>query len=220
MFKSLQDIDEMLQKHVAYRENCLNLIASENYASPTVRNYLTSDFNNRYGCYVTLKPEEREYRGNRYIHEFEMATQALVGEVFKAPYVDLRPIGGHMAGVATVLGVLSPGDLIFEIHLKDWGHGLVGPMLEVAHFKQTIRVEAIPFDDNRMVDVDCLVEMIYRQKPKMIIFGGSGMLFPEPIREVKTVAAKEGIIIGHDASHVTGLMPGGFFLILWMRALM
>ncbi|WP_227764795.1 serine hydroxymethyltransferase [Zhaonella formicivorans] len=211
MIWSIKDIDELLQKHIAYRESCLNLIASENYSSPTVRNYLTSDFGNRYGCYVTLKPEEREYRGNKFIHEFEIATQKLVGEVFKATYVDLRPIGGHMAGVATVLGLLSPGDLVFEIHLKDWGHGLVGPMRTVSHFNQTIRVDSIPFDEDRMVDLDNLLKMIHEQKPKMIIFGGSGMLFPEPIKEVKAIAQQEGIILAHDSSHVTGLIAGGVF---------
>lgn len=211
MLKTLNDIDQALAKHEQYRENCLNLIASENYSSPTMRAYLTSDFNNRYGCYPSSNPEDREYTGNRYIHKFEMDTQQLVGEVFHAPYVDLRPIGGHMAGVATVLGLLSPGDLVLEIHLKDWGHGLVGPMRFVPHLEQTIRVESIPFNEDRMVDVGKLKEMIFKLKPRMIIFGSSGMLFPEPLKEVKAITETEGIILCHDSSHITGLIAGGVF---------
>ena len=65
MIQKLGDIDALLEKHDTYRHHCLNLIASENYASKRVRGYLCSDFNNRYGCYTTLKPEEREYTGNK-----------------------------------------------------------------------------------------------------------------------------------------------------------
>jgi len=211
MFSNIEEIDALVEKHIQYRENCLNLIASENYSSPAVRNHLTSDFGNRYGCYPTINPSSREYRGNKYIHEFEMKTQRLVGEVFGAKYVDLRPIGGHIAGVATVLGLLSPGDLVLEISLKDWGHGLVALMREAPHLNRTIRVEFMPFTKDRVIDLEQLTKMIYELKPKMLIFGGSGMLWPEPIAEIKVIAEKEGIILCHDASHVTGLIAGGVF---------
>lgn len=211
MFNDVKEIEELVQKHVQYREHCLNLIASENYASPAVRNHLSSDFSNRYGCYPTVNPESREYRGNKYIHEFEMGTQKLVGEVFEATYVDLRPISGHIAGVATVLGLLSPGDLVFEISLKDWGHGLVALMREAPQLSGTIRIDGIPFDEDRQVDLERLSKMIYEQRPRMIIFGGSGMLWSEPIEAVRTMADRERIILVHDASHVTGLIAGGVF---------
>ena len=51
MFKSTKDIDNLLNKHLVYRQGCLNLIASENYSSEKVRNYLSCDFGNRYGCF-------------------------------------------------------------------------------------------------------------------------------------------------------------------------
>ena len=47
-----------------------------------------------------------------------METQALVKDIFKAKYADLRPIGGHMAGMSVVLALLEPGDLVIEVHLK------------------------------------------------------------------------------------------------------
>lgn len=211
MFSNIQEIDDLVSQHVQYRENCLNLIASENYSSQAVRNHLTSDFGNRYGCYPTVKPESREYRGNKYIHEFEMKTQRLVGEVFGATYVDLRAIGGHIAGVASVLGLLSPGDLVLEISLEDWGHGLVVLMREAPHLNGTIRVAFIPFNEDKVVDIAKLTKMLYELKPKMLIFGGSGMLWPEPIAEIKDIAVQEGIILAYDASHVTGLIAGGVF---------
>lgn len=211
MITKLAEIDEFLQNHNKYRENSLNLIASENKGSKTVRDYLSSVLSNRYGCYETADPANREYPGNKYIHNFEMELQELVGDIFKAKYVDLRPIGGHISGAATVLGLLDPGDLLFEVNLRDWGHGLVGPMRSVPHFAQTIRVDDIPFDENHMVDMDKLTQMIDEQNPKLIIFGSSGMLFPEPIREVRKIADKKGIILAMDSSHVNGLIAAGVF---------
>lgn len=211
MFKAPKDIDALLQKHTEYREGCLNLIASENFSSEKVRSYLSCDFGNRYGCYTSTKLEEREYTGNKYINEFEMATHELIKNIFHAKYADLRPIGGHMAGMAVVLALLSPGDLVIEVSLKDWGHGLVGPMCQVRQFDETINVDYMVFDENRCVDVERLKKQALEKKPKLIIFGGSGTLFPEPVKELRKIADQEGILLAYDASHVTGLIAAGVF---------
>ena len=211
MIKNLEDIDILLKKHDDYRRGCLNLIASENYASETVRSYLSGDFSNRYGCYSTHDPEDREYTGNKYIHEFEMATHDLMREIFKGKYVDLRPIGGHLAGMSVVLGLLKPGDLVIEVSLKDWGHGLVGPMCEVRQFDETINVEYMKFDDNRAVDTSHLIKMVRDLKPKLVILGGSGTLFPEPVKELAELRGEQDFYIAYDASHVTGLIASEHF---------
>ena len=211
MFKAPRDIDNLLKKHLTYREGCLNLIASENYSSEKVRSYLSCDFGNRYGCYSTMNPEEREYTGNKYIHEFEMATQELVKDIFKAKYTDLRPIGGHMAGMSVVLALLEPGDLVIEVSLRDWGHGLVGPMCQVRQFDETINVEYMAFNEDRAVDTEKLIKQAREKKPKLVILGGSGTLFFEPIKELRKVADEEGFFIAYDASHVTGLIASGMF---------
>lgn len=211
MYTKLSDIDEILKKHDDYRARCLNLIASENYSSEVVRSYLDTDFNNRYGCYATMDLDDREYSGNKYINEFEKEVHELVKSVFGGTYVDLRPIGGHMAGMAVVLGLLDPGDLVIEVSLADWGHGLVGPMRQISQFAETINVEYMKFDKTGAVDVEALKEMAKRLNPKMIIFGGSGTLFAEPIKELRGIADDKNIILAYDASHVTGLIAGKTF---------
>lgn len=211
MFKSTREIDNLLKKHDAYRSACLNLIASENYASEKVRSYLTGDFGNRYGCYSTLDPSQRDYTGNKYIHEFEMETQKLVQEIFKAKYADLRPIGGHMAGMSVVLALLEPGDLVIEVSLANWGHGLVGPMCQVRQFDETINVEYMAFDEDRAVDTEKLIAQVRERRPKLVILGGSGTLFFEPVKALRPVADEVGCRIAYDASHVTGLIASGMF---------
>ena len=207
MFKSLEDIDNKLNKHLEYRKKCLNLIASENYASDKVRSYLSGDFSNRYGCYTTLNPDDREYSGNKYINEFELETHKLVLDMFGGKYVDLRPISGHMAGMSVVLSMLNPSDTVVEVSLKDWGHGLVGPMRQISHFASTINVEYMPFK-NGEVDLEGLIKLCEKVKPKVVIFGGSGTIFYEPIKEFKYTADKLNIIVAYDASHITGLIAG------------
>lgn len=206
MIENLNDIDNLLEEHIEYRSGCLNLIASENYASEKVRSYLSGDFSNRYGCYTTSDPSDREYTGNKVIHKFEMATHELMKEIFKGKHVDLRPIGGHLAGMSVVLGILEPGDLVIEVSLKDWGHGLVGPMCQIRQFDETINVEYMKFDEDRAVDVDHLINMVKELKPRLVILGGSGTLFPEPIRELKELSETQNFLIAYDASHVTGLI--------------
>jgi glycine hydroxymethyltransferase len=211
LLNNIQKMEELYYKHVRYRNKCLNLIASENYVSPFVRSYLSSEFGNRYGCYENLKPEKREYTGNEYIHKFEMETIELVKGVFNADYVDLRPIGGHMAGVATVLGLTEPGDLVLEIAMKDWGHGLVKPMRKIKHLAETINIDWIPYDKDKRLEVLNLKNMIDKLNPKLIIFGGSGTLFPEPIYEIKKYIEDKDRYIAYDVSHVTGLIAGKTF---------
>lgn len=211
MIKTTEDIDNLLKKHDEYREGCLNLIASENFSSEKVRSYLGCDLGNRYGCYSSLNPEDREYTGNKYIHEIEMQTQELVKDIFKAKYADLRPIGGHMAGMSVVLALLDPGDLVIEVSLANWGHGLVGPMCQVRQFDETIKVEYMKFTEDRKVDAEALREQVKRLRPKLVIFGGSGTLFQEPIKELRPLADELGFYIAYDAAHVTGLIASGLF---------
>lgn len=211
MISNLRELELIHQKHIDYRSKCLNLIASENLVSPRVRSYLTSEFGHRYGCYPTLKPENRKYRGNKYIHEFEIATHDLVKEVFDADYVDLRPISGQIAGVSTVLGLLDPGDLVLEVSMKDWGHGLVTSMLNTSHFRQTIKVNWLPYNNDQILEMSKLVDLIQKHEPKLIIFGGSGTLFPDPVEEIKDIVDGKRIWLAYDASHVTGLIAGGIF---------
>lgn len=211
MITKLEDIYNIIKKHDDYRNNCLNLIASENSSSKVVSKLTSTDFGNRYGCYLTEDITDREYTGNKYILEMELLTQELLKEVYHAKYADLRPTAGHLAGMSTVLGLMDPGDTVIEVALEDWGHGLVKPMCQIDHFNKTINVEFMKFTPYGDVDVDALIEQIKIIKPKMVIFGGSGTLFPEPVEKLVPICKKLGVLIAYDAAHVTGLIAGGVF---------
>ena len=211
-FTSINDIEALIQKNDDYRTRSLNLIASENLISPTVRRFYDNELIARYGCYETGNLAQREYTGNKYIYEIEYATQELAKEVFHAEYVDLRPLSGHTAGLATILALTPPGQCLLEYHLRDWGHGMMAPACDcVPHLKQSLRIAYFRFVGDYEFDLSDLERQIDEEKPVTVILGSSGLLFPEPVAEIKKICAARNITLIADASHVSGLIAGGVY---------
>ena len=107
--EKVRQLDDLLQKHHTFREDCLNMIASENLPSPLVDRLLSLDLNHRYGNYSGIDLRRRSYQGNRFIVEIEELAQDLAGQLFGAAYVDLRPLSGNIAGIATTFCTGQPG---------------------------------------------------------------------------------------------------------------
>lgn len=211
MDTALNHMEELLQKHETYRRQCLNLIASENFASPRVRQYQTCDFGNRYGCHETLALEKREYTGNRYICEFEAYLEELIKEVYGGSYVELRPLSGHMAGMAVVTGLLPPGGTMMEVSWEDWGHGLAEAMVCNPHFKQTVNICHLPFHEDKTIDLEALAEALDAKKPRLVVMGASGMLWHEPVAQVKAMLEGTDAVLAFDISHISGLIACGVY---------
>lgn len=209
--QALQEMETLLQKHETYRQQCLNLIASENYASPRVRQYQTSDFGNRYGCHETLALEKREYTGNRYIYEFEAYLEELLTSVYGGQFVDLRPVSGHMAGMAVVTGLLPAGGTMMEVSWDDWGHGLAEAMVGNPHFQKTIHISYLPFQPDRTIDLATLEKMLQQDAPQLLVMGASGMLWREPVAAVKQLLSGKDTILAYDISHISGLIACGVY---------
>ena len=112
----VQKLTSLLDKHQAYRDTCLNLIASENTPSPLVEELFDERLARRYGNYSGVDIYQRNYKGNRYIAEIEGYTQELAKELFGAAHVDFRPLSGNIAGIATTFALAKPGDTALEVH--------------------------------------------------------------------------------------------------------
>lgn len=206
---SVSRIRELVSQHEAWRGVCVNLIASENVTSPLVRGLLASDLLHRYADY-DLDPQERKYRGTQYIEEIERETVQLARQLFGARFVELRPIGGHIACMAGLLAVLKPGDTVMEVARDIGGHrtatkfGLCSVL--------SYRTVYFPSDCAAYnVDVDRSAELIREVRPRLLIFGSSNFLFPHPVKELVAVAREVGALVAYDASHVFGLIAGGGF---------
>ncbi|MGB9675655.1 MAG: serine hydroxymethyltransferase [Candidatus Bathyarchaeales archaeon] len=201
----IEEILAPVKQHEEWRgKQCLNLIPSENVMSPSVRKLLSSEFGNRYTA------RDRFYMGTRFLDEIEAYGEKLAKEVFKAEIADLRPLSGHIADLIVVANFTEPNDTLMCLSPNDggypgmWKDGLAGLL--------RLNVEPLPFSRRNMsVKVEEAKETIKRVKPKIVVFGASIIVFPQPVKELAKVAKENGAVVGFDGSHVLGLIAGGRF---------
>jgi len=208
---SIQDIQAMISRHEGYRAKCLNLIAAENMVSASARKLLGSDLVGRYATYYD-DPAVRNYKGNKYIAELEMAALELAKELFNADFVDLRPLGGEMAVKSIFTGLTNSGDIVLESGPTDGGHGVGRRMLAASLFKGILDLRYFPVQDYELdIDMPRLRQIIREVKPKLVVFGRSRILFPEHIEQIREAANEVGAYVAYDASHIMGLIAGKAF---------
>ena len=206
----VQKLTSLLDKHEAYRDTCLNLIASENTPSPLVEELFDERLARRYGNYSGTDLYRRNYKGNRYIAEIEAYTQALAKDLFGAAYVDFRPLSGNIAGIGTTFALAKPGDTALEVHN---GHHYAEKLLS-SPLKVELRSIPIPWDGQRSnIDLDATLALIAEYKPSIVNVGSGVFLFPQPVRELKQAMreANPDSYLIYDASHVIGLIAGKRF---------
>ena len=204
-------IEKIIDDHNGYRSQTLNLSASENMVSPTVRRYLASDLGNRYSTYYD-DPSERNYTGQKTLIDIELKTQQIAKEIFKSEFIDFRPLGGHMAGISTILSFMKPGDTMFENSVFDGGHCLASRLKSAPFFNNLFNIEDNPIDSETYnIDIQNMMRLVKEKKPSLVIFGFSTILFPEPLNEIVDQLKNMNITVVYDASHVLGLIGGKTF---------
>ncbi len=202
-----QRIRLLAMENNSWRGKCINLIPSENIVSPTVRELMASDFAHRY---AEGQPYQRFYCGTKYIDEIEHLTNELAKELFRAEHVNVQVISGSAANLAIFYALTKPGNTIMTLAVPDGGH--ISYMKFGGAGARGLEVEKIPFDPHEMtVDIDKLPGEIRRVKPVLVLFGGSVMLFTQPVRAAVEAASEVNATIGYDAAHVLGLIGGGQF---------
>jgi glycine hydroxymethyltransferase len=199
-------IRKTLDKHQKWRgEECLNLIASENLTSHTVRQLLSGDMGHRY------RADDRFYKGTRYMDELEALGEKLACEVFGAEWATLRPLSGHVADMIMVSTLTKPGGSILTVNPANGGYPGLSDQAGYPTFVN-VRNLYFPFDAERMnIDVDKTRGLIEDEKPSLVVFGQSFFLFPHPVKELATACSSAGSRIAFDGSHVLGLIAGGQF---------
>ena len=203
--KSIDVIKNIVKEHTEWRGSCINLIASENVVSRSVREMLISDLGNRYAIGFL---HNRFYSGTKYVDELEGVTTDLAMRVFQAEHVNYVPISGTMSNLVLFNALTAPGDVVTALSVIDGGH---------ASFRECSKIHGVslvplPYSMETMnIDVDEARKVIARVKPKLILLGASEILFPHPIKEIKMMADEVGAIVAYDSAHVLGLIAGGKF---------
>jgi len=211
-----KNITRLVKQHEKWFSESLPLVASENVASRGVREVLSSDLGQRY---AEGWPGERVYAGCRYIDQIELYAIDLAKKLFKAEFVDVRPVSGACANLAVYSAVSEPNDVLMALSIPNGGHVSAGKkeFSGTAGLVHGLQVEYFAFDKARMnIDVDESKKRLEALKkdgraPKIVMFGGSLLLFPQPVRELSEAAREAGAVPCYDAAHVAGLIAGGRF---------
>lgn len=206
----------LLQTHHKWFQESIPLIASENVSSPAVREALASDFGNRY---AEGWPGERVYAGCKYIDQVELLCIDLMKRLFKAEFVDVRPISGVVSNLVVYTAFTEPGDVMMALSIPCGGHITTGKkrLGGTAGAVSGLDVQYLALDYEELnIDVDKTKQRVQKlanegKPPKLVMFGASVFPFPHPIRELSETYRTVGAAIGYDAAHVAGLIAGGRF---------
>lgn len=214
--ESYKEVLSLLKIHNAWFENSIPLIASENVPSPAVREATISDFANRY---AEGWPGERVYAGCTYIDKVEFKCIELGKKLFKAEFVDVRPISGVVANLSIYSAFSNPGDVMLAPSIPSGGHISHGKKEHsgTAGLVHGLDIEFYPFDAEEMsIDVDKTKQKVAEldkagRTPKIAMFGGSVFLFPHPVKELANFLKGYKMFVNYDGAHVAGLIAGGQF---------
>ena len=205
--RNVKWIEDTVNQQNEWRLRTLNLIASENVMSERARRVLGSDFAHRY---AEGHPGERYYQGTDKIDEIESWVKQQLKTLFGCQHMEVRPISGTVANDAVFSRYIKPGDVVMVNSTPGGGHishhksGSVG--------KYTKNIVDFPLTpDGYHIDCDQTYELVKKLHPKVLIFGKSLFLFPDPIKELVDICRENETTVIYDAAHVLGLIAGKQF---------
>ncbi|GAB0175267.1 MAG: serine hydroxymethyltransferase [Candidatus Altimarinota bacterium] len=182
----------------------LELIASENYVSPAVREANGSIFTNKYS---EGYPGKRYYAGQEFVDKVENLAIERAKKLFGAEYVNVQPLSGSPANLAVFLAVLQPGDTILGLSLDQGGHLTHGHPLNFSG--KTYRIVPYVLDkETERIDMDEVERLAKEHKPKLILAGFSAYSRSLDWKRFRDIADETGAILMADIAHIAGLIAG------------
>lgn len=194
-------IEIVNQQNKWRRQECVNLIASESVLSPLASKLFESDFEGRYNEHTG---PHCHYEGTELSYEIEEICNELFRKNFITRFADVRPISGAIANLIIYNALTKPGDIIVGLGIPNGAH-ISHTRWGPAGIRGLKNVDMMFDVGNMNIDVDRTVEIIKKSNPKLVMFGASMFLFPEPVREIREQIGSKIKII-YDAAHVFGLV--------------
>jgi glycine hydroxymethyltransferase len=199
------EIANAIDNEVRRQHEGLELIASENFVSEAVLEAAGSVFTNKY---AEGYPGKRYYGGCEFTDVVENLARERAKKLFGAEYVNVQPHSGSQANQAAYASVLQPGDTILGLNLAHGGHLTHGHHLNFSG--KTYKV--VPYGVTReteTIDYDELEQIAERERPKLIIGGGSAYPRIIDFARMRKIADKVGALYLVDMAHFAGLVAGG-----------
>lgn len=198
------EIARLIQFETKRQKEGLEMIPSENYVSPFVREAMGSILINKYS---EGYPRKRYYAGNEYIDEIEITAQDRAKKIFGVPHVNVQPYSGSPANLAVYLATCQPGDTIMGLNLTDGGHLTHGWKVSATG----MFYKSVPYHvqaDGR-VDFDEVWRLAKEHKPKLIWTGATAYVYQYEYEKFVEIAESVGAYLAADIAHVVGLIIAG-----------
>ena len=186
------------------QEDHVELIASENYASPRVLEAQGSVLTNKY---AEGYPGKRYYGGCEFVDIAEKLAIERVKELFGAEYANVQPHSGSQANQAVYLALLQPGDTILGMSLAHGGHLTHGAKVNFSG--KLFNAVQYGVDENGLIDYAQVERLAVEHKPKMLIAGFSAYSQVVDWARMRQIADAVGAIFFVDMAHVAGLVAAG-----------
>ena len=205
LFDADPEVAAAIDNEVRRQHEGLELIASENFVSEAVLEAMGSVFTNKY---AEGYPGKRYYGGCEFADIVENLARDRAKQLFGAEHANVQPHAGSQANMEAYSAVLQPGDTILGLNLAHGGHLTHGFHLNFSG--KTYRV--VPYGvtkETETIDYDDLEKLAEKERPKMIIGGGSAYSRIIDFARMRQIADKIGALYLVDMAHFAGLVAGG-----------
>ncbi len=187
------------------QNSTIQLIASENFASPATMAATGSVLTNKYS---EGYPGKRYYGGNMVVDQLEDLARDRICEVFGADHANVQPHAGAIANMGVYQALLEPGDTILGLSLDHGGHLTHGSPVNFSGLQYNFVSYGVTASDER-IDMEEVRAKAHEHKPTLIVAGATAyprIIDPAPFREI---ADEVGALLMFDAAHIAGLIAGG-----------
>ena len=198
-----EELFEIIKREIHRQNTTLQLIASENFASPAVLAATGSVFTNKYS---EGYPGKRYYGGNVHVDEAEILACERIKALFGAEHANVQPHSGASANMAVYQALLEPGDTVLGLRLDHGGHLTHGSPVNFSG--KLYNFVSYGLTEEELIDVEDLQRKAEEVKPKLIVLGATAyprVIEAAPIREI---ADSVGAYLMFDAAHIAGLIAG------------
>jgi glycine hydroxymethyltransferase len=199
------EIYQLIKEEERYEIDSIRLIASENYVSKAVLEATGSVLTNKYSEGYAGR---RYYEGQRNIDRVETLAVDRAKALFKVDHANVQPYSGSPANLAVYFALLKPGDTIMGLSLPHGGHLTHGwPVSITGTFWRS--TQYVVDRESEVVDFDAVRAMARKERPKIIVTGGTAYPRFWDFKSFSEIAKEVGALLLADVSHVAGLIVGG-----------
>ena len=199
------ELAAMMDREFSRQKDGLELIASENFASPAVIAAMGSILTNKYAEGL---PGKRYYGGCHFVDEIEQLCIDRAKTCFGAEFANVQPHSGAQANMAVQLALLQPGDTMMGMSLANGGHLSHGSPANISGKYYNV----VSYDVNHetgLIDYDQIRDMARKSSPKLIIAGASAYPRAIDFKAFADIAHEVGAVFMVDMAHIAGLVAGG-----------